>query len=64
MLLECVLAIITLCAIGYARVTGHTHGATDIFAGGIAAMVAAIPGFEGLKTSCTPFLSLLTPLSA
>ena len=49
MLLECVLAIITLCAIGYARVTGHTHGATDIFAGGIAAMVAAIPGFEGLK---------------
>lgn len=37
------------CAIGYARVTGHTHGATDIFAGGIAAMVAAIPGFEGLK---------------
>lgn len=49
MLLECVLAIITLCAIGYARVTGHTHGATDIFAGGIAAMVAAIPGFEGLE---------------
>ena len=49
MLLECVLAIITLCAIGYARVTGHTNGATDIFAGGIAAMVAAIPGFEGLE---------------
>jgi len=50
MLLECVLAIITLCAIGYARVTGHTKGATDIFAGGIAAMVAQIPGFEGYES--------------
>ncbi len=49
MLLECVLAIITLCAIGYARVTGHTNGATDIFAGGIAAMIAAIPGLEGME---------------
>ena len=44
MLLECVLAILTLCAIAYARETGHTAGATDIFAGGIAAMVATIPG--------------------
>ena len=50
MLLECVLAIITLCAIGYARVTGHTKGATDIFAGGIAAMIGAIPGLEGMET--------------
>ncbi len=49
MLLECVLAIITLCAIGYARVTGHTKGATDIFAGGIAAMIGAIPGLEGME---------------
>ncbi|MCD8038119.1 MAG: carbon starvation protein A [Lachnospiraceae bacterium] len=49
MLLECVLAIITLCAIAYARQTGHTAGATDIFAGGIAAMVAAIPGLSGLE---------------
>lgn len=30
MLLECVLAIITLCAIAYARETGHVKGATDI----------------------------------
>lgn len=50
MLLECVLAIITLCAIGYARVTGHTKGATDIFAGGISAMIGAIPGLEGMET--------------
>lgn len=49
MLLECVLAILTLCAIAYARQTGHTAGATDIFAGGIAAMVAAIPGLAGLE---------------
>lgn len=49
MLLECVLAIITLCAIGYARMTGHTKGATDIFAGGIAAMIGAIPGLEGME---------------
>lgn len=50
MLLECVLAVLTLCAIAYARQTGHTKGVTDIFAGGIAAMVATIPGLEGLET--------------
>ena len=49
MLLECVLAILTVCAIAYARETGHTKGATDIFAGGISAMVAAIPGLERLE---------------
>lgn len=49
MLLECALAILTVCAIAYARQTGHTAGATDIFAGGIAAMVAAIPGLAGLE---------------
>ncbi|MCQ2248695.1 MAG: carbon starvation protein A [Treponema sp.] len=49
MLLECVLAILTLCAIAYARQTGHTKGATDIFAGGIAAMCAKIPGCAGLE---------------
>ncbi len=49
MLLECVLAVLTICAIAYARQTGHTAGATDIFAGGIAAMVAAIPGLAGLE---------------
>lgn len=49
MLLECVLAVLTLCAIAYARQIGHTAGATDIFAGGIAGMVAAIPGLAGLE---------------
>ncbi|MDD3114827.1 MAG: carbon starvation CstA family protein [Anaerovibrio sp.] len=49
MLLECVLAILTLCAIAYARETGHTKGVTDIFAGGIAAMAASIPGLDGLE---------------
>ncbi len=44
MLLECVLAIITLVAIAYARQTGHTSGATDIFAGGVAGMAAQIAG--------------------
>ena len=49
MLLECVLAVLTVCAIAYARQTGHTAGATDIFAGGIAAMVAVIPGLGELE---------------
>lgn len=49
MLLECVLAVLSLCAIAYARQTGHTKGATDIFAGGISAMCAKIPGCAGLE---------------
>ena len=49
MLLECVLAILTICAIAYARQTGHTKGPTDIFAGGIAAMVAKIPFLAGAE---------------
>ena len=49
MLLECVLAVLTLCAIAYARQTGHTKGATDIFAGGISAMCAKIQGCAGLE---------------
>ena len=44
MLLECVLAVITLVAIAYARQTGHTAGATDIFAGGVAGMATQIAG--------------------
>ena len=58
MLLECVLAIITVCAIAYARATGHTKGATDIFAGGIAAMVAEIPRLEGMESSFYTLLVL------
>ena len=44
MLLECVLAVITLVAIAYARQTCHTAGATDIFAGGVAGMASQIAG--------------------
>lgn len=58
MLLECVLAVLTVCAIAYARQTGHTAGATDIFAGGIAAMVAVIPGLGGLENSLYTLLVL------
>ncbi len=58
MLLECVLAVLTLCAIAYARKIGTTAGATDIFAGGIAGMVAAIPGLKGLETTLYTLLVL------
>lgn len=58
MLLECVLAIITLCAIAYARETGHVKGATDIFAGGISAMIGAIPGMASLESSMYTLLVL------
>lgn len=58
MLLECVLAVLTLCAIGYARKIGTTAGATDIFAGGIAGMVAAIPGLKGAENALYTLLVL------
>lgn len=58
MLLESMLAIITVCAIAYARETGHTHGATDIFAGGIAAMIGVIPGLEWLEETMYTLLVL------
>ena len=58
MLLECVLAVLTLCAIAYARKIGTTAGATDIFAGGIAGMVAAIPGLKGTETTLYTLLVL------
>lgn len=58
MLLECVLAILTVCAIAYARTTGHNAGATDIFAGGISSMFAVIPGLAGLENSLYTLLIL------
>ncbi len=42
MLLECVLAVITLCAINFAYKNGITSGATAIFAGGISKMYGGI----------------------
>ena len=55
MLLECVLAILTLCAIAYAYKWNAANpdaklaGATAIFAGGISKMVATIPGLAGTE---------------
>lgn len=47
MLLECVLAILTICAINFAYKNGITSGATAIFAGGISKMVASASIFAG-----------------
>ena len=56
MLLECVLAVLTLCAIAYAKQWNAANpdaaqlaGPTGIFAGGISKMVATIPGFAGAE---------------
>ena len=55
MLLECVLAILTLCAIAFAYKWNaggsgtKLVGPTGIFAGGISKMVASIPGFAGTE---------------
>lgn len=47
MLLECVLAVITVCAINFAYKKGITSGATAIFAGGISQMYGGVFG-EGV----------------
>lgn len=44
MLLECVLAILTICAINYATRIGTVASATDKFAGGIAGMIYSVIG--------------------
>ena len=49
MLLECVLAVLTLCAVAFAYKNGIKSGATAIFAGGISKMVATIPGLAGAE---------------
>lgn len=62
MLLECVLAILTLCAVGYSyAINGGTLeglGVTGIFAGGISKMVATIPGLAGSEGILFKLLSL------
>ena len=58
MLLECVLAILTLCAIAFAykwnadpaNAEAQLSGPTGIFAGGISKMVATIPGLAGTES--------------
>jgi len=68
MLLECVVAVLTLCAISYARKWNATNpdnqltGATGIFAGGIAKMVSTIPGLHGMEK--TLFTLLVVTYSA
>lgn len=57
MLLECVLAILTICAINYAYKSGVTAGATAIFAGGISQMYAGVAG-EGVVTILKTLLIL------
>ncbi len=50
MLIECALAIVSLCAVGYiwSRYTdGTTVVPTAVFATGISEMVATIPGLGG-----------------
>ena len=64
MLLECVLAILTLCAIAYAKQWNAANpdaaltGATAIFAGGISKMVATIPGLAGAEKTLFTLLVL------
>ena len=64
MLLECVLAILTLCAIAYAFKWNRANpdakldGATAIFAGGISKMVASIPGLAGTEKTLYTLLVL------
>mgnify|MGYP006981240816 CR=1 FL=1 len=56
MLIECALAIVSLCAVGYiwSRYTdGTTVVPTAVFATGISEMVATIPGLGGSTTYCT-----------
>ncbi len=57
MLLECVLAVITVCAINFAYKNGITAGATAIFAGGISQMYGGIFG-EGVVTVLNTLLVL------
>lgn len=64
MLLECVLAVLTLCAISYATMIGTTASATDKFAGGIAGMIYSVIGgnisAEAVQSSILYTLLVLT----
>lgn len=57
MLLECVLAVITVCAINFAYKNGITAGATAIFAGGISQMYGGIAS-EGVVAALNTLLVL------
>lgn len=59
MLLECVLAVLTICAINFAYQHGITKGATAIFAGGISQMYSTI----GVSDSVVKVLNTLLILT-
>lgn len=58
MLLECVLAVITICAINFAYKNGITAGATAIFAGGISKMFGFAGASEGVVSVINTLLVL------
>ena len=70
MLLECVLAILTICAVGFAYSYNAANpdapltGATSIFAGGIACMASSIAGGMGGKAYSVMFTLLVLTYSA
>lgn len=61
MLIECALAIISLCAVGYiwsSYSAGETVTPTVVFASGISKMIAAIPALAGLESIAYTMLVL------
>ncbi len=60
MLIECALALVSLCAVGYIW-NDYVDGLrtpTSVFASGISRMVATIPGLEGTQTTVSSLLVL------
>lgn len=61
MLIECLLAIISLCAVGFvwqAYCAGDYASPTAIFAGGLSQMLACIPGLESVESIAYTLLIL------
>jgi len=61
MLIECALALISLCAVGYIWAdyeAGTLRAPTAVFATGLSKMVATIPGLEGTQSTVSALLIL------
>lgn len=61
MLIECLLAIISLCAVGFvwqAYCAGDYASPTAVFAGGLSQMLASIPGLESVESIAYTLLIL------
>ena len=60
MLIECALALISLCAVGYvwSEYVGGMRTPTTVFATGLARMVATIPGLAGAESTVSALLIL------